>query len=45
MLRLALQSGKELKSITVRVLANQVTIGLMAATLVEQLGYSGVLTE
>jgi len=34
-LRLALQPGKELKSITVRALANEVVIGLMAATLVE----------
>jgi hypothetical protein len=34
-LRLALQPGKELRSITVRALANEVVIGLMAATLVE----------
>jgi hypothetical protein len=34
-LKLLLQPGKELKSITVRALANEVVIGLMAATLVE----------
>jgi len=33
-LQLPLQSGKELKSMTVRALANEVVIGLMSATLV-----------
>jgi hypothetical protein len=33
-LDLGLQPGKELKSLTVRALANEVVIGLMAATLV-----------
>ena len=33
-LRLPLQSGKELKSMTVRALANEVVIGLMSATLI-----------
>ncbi|MGH9592032.1 MAG: hypothetical protein ACRD5L_03000, partial [Bryobacteraceae bacterium] len=33
-LDLPLDSGKELKSLTVRTLANDVVIGLMAATLV-----------
>ena len=33
-LQLALQSGKELKSMTVRALANEVVVGLMSATLI-----------
>jgi hypothetical protein len=33
-LRLALQSGKELKSMTVRALANEVVVGLMSVTLI-----------
>jgi hypothetical protein len=33
-LQLPLQSGKELKSMTVHALANEVVIGLMSATLI-----------
>ena len=35
-LELAFQPGKQLESLTVRALANEVVIGLMAATLVRQ---------
>jgi len=33
-LQLSLQSGKELKSMTVRALANEVVVGLMSITLI-----------